>query len=279
MHRFFAFFGALALIGVTGPAHADPVRILAEPAPPKPGSKEAKRLAKQHFQDALKFYKDGSYRQAIDELTQAIEYDPGGKDLYYNLGLVHEKLGEIDPAIAAFKRYTEMETDTAELERVIQTIRRLEGARDQVAKTDTPETTEPSGPQTAAMLVVERDKKESPRDEKKKKGRLDAWVYATGGASLVALGVGTYYGVRALSTRPSSSETTGKGNTIYDLQDRADRAHNYAVTADIAIGVGLGLGGVAALLYFIRDAPPEKKPAVGAFIGPKSAELTVGGSF
>ena len=90
--------------------------------------------AKKHFVAAKKAYKAGAYQEAVGELKRAIELDPNGKDLFYNLGLVQEKLGEIDEAIVAFKRYTELETDTGELEKAIQTVRRLEGARDELAK-------------------------------------------------------------------------------------------------------------------------------------------------
>jgi tetratricopeptide (TPR) repeat protein len=244
----------------------------------KPGSKEAKQKAKVHFQNALKLYKSGSYRQAIEELDKAIEYDPDAKDLHYNKGLVHEKLGEIDLAIAAFKRFTEMETDTAELERVIQIIRRLEGARENVKKDD-PVTPPPNddSPKSLGVVVVERDRPPDPPREEKKKGRLDAWVFGFGGAAVVALGVGTYYGVKALQTQPRSDAATGTGVTVFDLQDRQKRAHDYAVIADVAIGTGVALGGVAALFYFTRDAKP--KTAVGLGVGPNGGSLRVQGAF
>lgn len=280
MYRVLAVIGALALIGVTPRAHAEPRHIFGQPASPKPGSKEAKRLAKLHFQNALKLYKGGSYREAIVELDQAIELDPDAKDLHFNRGLVHEKLGEIDLAIISYRRFTELETDPAELERVIQFIHRLEGARDKVKKeepvVEPPPVKEES--KSAGVVIVEREKPEAPREEKKK-GRLDGWVFATGGAAIVALGVGTYFGVKALQTRPKSEEATGPDHTVYELEDRARRAHDYAITADIAIGIGIGLGGAAALFYFTRDAKPKSQPQVGAMLGPRSGGVSVGSAF
>jgi tetratricopeptide (TPR) repeat protein len=280
MYRVLAVIGALALIGVTPPLHAEPAHILAQPANPKPGSKEAKRLAKQHFETAKKLYRSGSYREAIVELDQAIELDPDAKDLHFNRGLVHEKVGEIDLAIVSFRRFTELETDPAELERVIQIIHRLEGARDKVKKEEPvvappPPKDEPKSP---GVVIVERDKTPTPREEKKK-GRLDGWVYVTGGAAIVAFGVGTYFGVKALQTRPKSDEATGPDHTVYELEDRARRAHDYAITADIAIGMGLALGGAAALFYFTRDAKPKAQPQVGATLGPRSGGLSLGSAF
>jgi tetratricopeptide (TPR) repeat protein len=278
MYRLLGVIGALALIGVTTPGHARPGTVVAQAAAtPKPGSKEAKRLAKQHFENALKLYRSGQYRDAIVELDHAIELDPDAKDLHYNRGLVHEKLGEIDLAIISFRRFTELETDPKELERVIQIIHRLEGAKQNV-KTDEPVAPPPptETPKSAAVVVVERDKPQ-PVQAEKRKGRLDAWVYVTGGAAIVALGVGTYYGVQALRTQPSSNDATGPDHTVYGLQDQQRRAHDYAITADIAIGVGIALGGAAALLYFTRDAKP--KTQVGAMVGPNGGLVGMRSAF
>ena len=56
--------------------------------------------AKHHFDEALAHYREGHYRAAIAELKAALTFDPTSKDLVYNLALVHEKLGELDLAIA-----------------------------------------------------------------------------------------------------------------------------------------------------------------------------------
>jgi tetratricopeptide (TPR) repeat protein len=259
-----SFFVACAAGGVSR-AGAEPP---AETGPP---------AAKKHFEAAKAAYKAGAYREAVGELERAIELDPNGKDLHFNLGLVHEKLGEIDRAIAAFKRYTELETDTGELERTIATIRRLEGARDELAKRREDEVKAGAddgakAPPDVAPPAV------APVSDRRKKGKLDGWVWATGGLSVAALGVGTYFGVQALSTRRSTEDATGKGLSVYQLEDRAAKAHDQAVIADVAFAVGVASAGAAALLYFTRDARPGA-PRVGALLAPGASFVQVEAGF
>jgi len=257
---------------------ATPFAPLAQVKTPAPGSKQAVKAAKKHFEAAKKAYKAGAYREAVAELDQAVEYDPDGKDLFYNLGLVHEKLGEIDAAVAAFKRYTELETDEAELERAIQTLRRLEGARDELERKRRAEENRDKPPaevrETTRVEVVEVPAGTS------RKGRLDEWVYATAGLAVVAVGVGSYWGFKALSTRKSADEATGPNLRVDQLKDRAVEAHRYAVMADISFVVAAVSAGAATALYFARDEKPkDESPRVGASVTQSGAFVGVGGAF
>ena len=222
----------------------------AQAGDPKPGTPRAVELAKRHFEKARAAYGMGSYKTAIDELETALRYDPNGKDLVYNLALVHEKLGQIEPAIENFQRYLEMEDDPKERARVELVIQRLEGAREEVATKEEPvvlpETPEQGATPATPPPVADR----TPA----KKGRMDGWVIATGGVAIAAAIVGTVFGLRALSTRPSSSDATGPGKTPQDLRNQNVDAHNYAVVADVAFAISLVSAGTAGYLYFSRDA-------------------------
>src|SRR5690349_16295735 len=89
--------------------------------------------AQQHFQRAKDLYQTGAYREAIAELELARTLDPKGKDLVFNLGIVHEKLGKFDEAIALFRQYLAMDNvSAAERAKAENVIKRIEGAKREV---------------------------------------------------------------------------------------------------------------------------------------------------
>lgn len=245
MRRWLAFTSVLSLLAA--PAHAQPrpdeVREAVDP------STEAAR----HFEAALEHYRTGKYRDALGELEEAYSLDPTGKDLVYNLAVVSEKLGRFDDAIHYLTRYLELETDPKELERTRDVIRRLEGARAELA----PRSSAPPAPPCPAPA-------QTPAPPP---GKLDEWVYATAGLSVAALLVGTVFGVRAIARDPRG-ESTGEGVSIDDLESRVSEAEDLATVADIAFAVGLLSGSGAVLLYFGRT--PD---------APRHAELRLSGSF
>jgi tetratricopeptide (TPR) repeat protein len=248
---------ALAL--AAAPAAAGPLPIVAQKrqaAPPAPGSPKAVELAKKHFERARAAYGMGSYNTAIEELKEAIRHDPNGKDLVYNLALVHEKLGNVELAIENFKRVVEMEDDPKERERIELIVQRLEGARDELAAKEEP----------VVVPVEDDDREPQPPVDKDgaKRGRMDGWVYATGGVAIAAAIVGSVFGLRALSTRPTDSDATGPSTTPQDLRDRADEAHTYAVVADVAFAISLVSAGAAGFLYFSREAEPGPSGRAGS---------------
>ncbi len=213
-------------------------------------SPENVRLAREHFERAQDAYRRGAYRDAVVDLKQAIEYDPTGKDLEYNLALVFEKLGEIESAITHFQRYRELETDPGEIERVTRMLERLEGARRELVEKRTGQPAETQGEDSPP---VPADRVPVVRQER---GRLDTFTYVAGSTAVASALVGVVFGVRALSERPGSDERTGNGQSIADLQSRAERAHGHAVVADVAFLVSALSAGATAWLYFGREAEP-----------------------
>ena len=204
------------------------------PAPPSPrvltDGRASPAQAAEHFERALAWYRAGKYRSAVVELDAALERDPGGKDLLFNLALVQEKLGDLAGAIASLQRFQNLEKDPKELERASQTIERLKGAQAELLSA--PPRTPPPLPTSADCpppLV---------------RGKFDAWVIGTGGLALASLVVGTVFGVRAL-TLDSDSEQS--------------RARDAAIVADVALTTGLLAGAGSVALYFGRyaDTPPE----------------------
>jgi tetratricopeptide (TPR) repeat protein len=246
MRRWLALTSVISLLAA--PAHAEPPRPDEVREAVDPSTQAA-----QHFEAALDHYRAGHYKDALGELEEAYGLDPTGKDLVYNLAVVSEKLGRFDDAIHYLTRYLELEPDEKELERTRDAIRRLEGARAEL----TPRTAAAPPPPCPAPAPA----KPPPP------GKLDEWVFATGGLSVAALLVGTVFGVRALARDPRG-ESTGDGVDIDELESRVSEAEDLARVADIAFAVSLLSGSGAVLLYFGRT--PE---------APRHAELRLSGSF
>ncbi len=245
--RFGLFPAALVLLAVT-PAWADGASASGPSADRSVSDASAlpeQAAAREHFEHALSLYRTGKYHQAVAELQAALASDPSGKDLVYNLALVQEKLGDFDGAIASLERFQGMEKDPAELERATQTIERLKGARAELS--------------SAPVPVVEAPA-HAPCPVPRARGKLDQWVFGTGGAAVASLLVGTIFGVRALALDPRG-ESTGPGTSFSDLHDRASRAHTAAIVADIAFSTSLIAGAATAALYFGRyaDAPAPRE--------------------
>ncbi|MDB4934942.1 MAG: TonB-dependent receptor [Labilithrix sp.] len=226
--------------------------------------------AQQHFQRAKELYAAGSYREAIAELELARGLDPKAKDLVFNLGIVHEKLGKFDEAIAYFRQYMEMDTvGAAERAKAENIIKRIEGAKREV-----PVAPVPSGSSAAEPPP--------PPPEETGNGRIDAATVTAGSVAIVGLGVGAAFGILALSNRPSSF-VTGRDGTFDKLQSKNDDAHTQAIVADVGFGIGIAAALVTAYLYFGRSKNPQE-PKRAAFVPsaspvPSGGVLMLGGSF
>ena len=234
--------------------------------------------ARRHFEKARTDYAQGSYREAIAELEAAHSLDPSAKDLVFNLGVVHEKLSDIDDALKWFQLYTTMSLTPQERERADAYIRRLEGAKKEVPTT----TGAPAAPgaatpdATAAPASTEAAEVMPPPP---RHGRVDAATVTATAMAGAALVFGIVLAVKADEDRPPSGVVTGIGTTYPDLLDRTASAHREAVAADIGFGVSLAAGITAAVLYFGRTrdaaAPTQGGPRLPSV---SAAPLTGGGA-
>ncbi|HEX4627608.1 MAG TPA: tetratricopeptide repeat protein, partial [Gemmatimonadales bacterium] len=199
--------------------------------------------AREHFEKARTFYGQGAYREAVAELEAAHALDPSAKDLVFNLGVVHEKLADIDEALQWFQLYTTMNLTAQERERADAYIKRLEGAKRELP-TPPENLTPPAGNRPAAISPAQA---ESPRH-----GRIDAATLAFAGVACGALAISTVVGIKAIVDRPKSGLVTGQDVSFADLTHRVSVAHTEAVVADVGFGVSFAAGVAAAILYFSR---------------------------
>lgn len=275
----------LAATMVSLPARAQP-RTANAPTESSDGSQTIdQRKAQEHFQRAKELYQTGKYSGAAAELEIARQLDPKAKDLVINLGIVHEKLGKYDEALAYLATYLEMEGVTpAERTKVEGMIRRIEGAKRAVAAQQEAappvETPPPPAPPAPKEEPVPLPAPPPPH------GRVDAWTIAAGSAAIVGLGLGAGLGVYALSTRPNGF-VTGRDGTYATLQQKTHDAHTAALVADVSLGVGVVAALTTAWLYFGRTKVPGNDVdltngsgvSIRSALGPRGAQLFLGGAF
>jgi tetratricopeptide (TPR) repeat protein len=258
---------AVALVAalVSGSMRGEPLAAADETSPANVAA------ARRHFDRARAYYAQGAYREAISEFEAAHALDPNAKDLVFNLGVVHEKLADIDDALKWFHLYASMNLTEQERERVNAYLKRLEGAKKEL-----------DAKQAAAAASASSSTgapPPPPPPEKPQNGRIDAYTIAAASVAVVGLGTGIVLGIKAAADKPASNLTTGQNGLSYQqLQSRTSQAHNEAIGADVAFGVAVAAAAVTAYLYLAR--PRSTAPSnTGATTTVSAAPLTGGGAF
>jgi tetratricopeptide (TPR) repeat protein len=259
--------------------------------------------ARKHFEKARTCYQQGAYREAVTELEAAHSLDPTAKDLVFNLGVVHEKLADIDEALKWFRLYTTMDLAAPERDRADAYIRRIEGAKRELEeKQATPPpplppeapapAVEPTGvfapPPTAVPAPLPSAQPSSPISSPPPPahagvGRVDALTLTAAGLSTAALAFGIVMAVKAEKDMPGANYVTGRNGNINDLQNLVDQAHREAILADIGFATALVSAIGATYLYFGRSRHVSAAPYGSATVsaGPMSggAMMIVKGCF
>jgi tetratricopeptide (TPR) repeat protein len=260
------------LAGLAAAASANPRPATAQDAGPTSSANVA--AARRHFDKARTDYAQGSYREAIAELEAAHALDPSAKDLVFNLGVVHEKLSDIDDALQWFQLYTTMTLTLQERDRADAYIRRLEGAKKELAQH--PPEPSPSGspgtpPPTESALLPIGPPPPAPR----RRGRIDGATIAAVSVTGAALVFATVMSVKAKVDEPPTPFVTGRDGTYSELQSRTDTAHREAIFADAGFGLAIAAGITAAVLYFARTGDSSAPAPAPVTVSP--TPLTGGG--
>lgn len=236
------------------------------PSPPAPPplsrDEEEKRLrierATALHDEAQRRYQHGEYRAAIAKLEAAVALDPEGKELIYNLAMIHERLGEIDEAERYYRRYLGMEALPKAREEVHAVLKRLKGAKRELAGAKPPPAPAKAASVSTALPYLPR----LPRHPAAVGGARPraTWLAVSGGIAAGSLVVGGVFAALAVARDPGADERTGAGVSIADLQADASAAHRCAVAADVALLVA-GLSGAAALYLYLSPGAPAASPA------------------
>jgi tetratricopeptide (TPR) repeat protein len=239
---------------MAGSALADPPPV-APPVPaPRPreaadkddGPKEALSL----HDEAWALYEQGRYRAAIERLEGALRLDPEGRELVYNLGVIHEKLADFHTAAAYYRRYVEMETDPKARTRALATLKRVEGAEK--------EATPPLAVATSGPVAPRADLVYAPSA-----GRRTATI-ALGGVAAAAFTTGLGCGLAAVVRNPGDGARTGGTVTVQTLEDDARAAHTEAIIADVAFVVAAAATATALLVHYTAPRVVASRATSGA---------------
>jgi hypothetical protein len=86
-------------------------------------------------------------------------------------------------------------------------------------------------------------------------------AYITAGAGLGLVGVGSVFGVQALSRMSESDAQCPNQRCTQTGADRSVQANSAANVANVCVGVGLAAIGVGAYLYFTSGSPKREQSA------------------
>jgi tetratricopeptide (TPR) repeat protein len=210
---------------------------------PEATSREPPAEALEHYNRGRELYKAGRYREALEELKQALALDPESANLVYNVARVYELLGEIDLAIQHYVRYQKLlpPDQSEEIARVEGTLQRLEGAREQV----TPEQASPRAPAGAGP--------------KRQRGVADAAFWTITATAAAALAGGGTVGFMALQADQDAKRfTVGEDGDLRDHGKKILLADRLALASDLTLLAGASLGVTAILLYALRTKPVQE---------------------
>lgn len=200
--------------------------------------------ARKHFDRALEQYRAGQYMRALASLERAAKLDPNGKDLFFNLALVHEKLGQLPAAISALERFRELETDEEERERARLTIERLRGAQDEIARPALAPAPAAPCPEPAPVATT----------------APSAVLIGSASVAIVSLVVGVIFGAKALSDDVSDASTSASVS-VSQLRERGRRAEREALIADVAFGLAAASAGTFACVWVLTPRDPAGRAA------------------
>ncbi len=240
------FASSLALSSATSRlAHADGD---GDETPKTAAQKEAER----HYKRAKELYSLGRYREAIAQLEAALRSDPNAAELLFNLGLVHEKLGDVDEAVTAYKRYLRVLGDDADPEekaKIESAIKRLEGAKTELRAREA-QVAEHRFTTPATVLLV------------------------GAGVGLIATGYVGY--LASHDDKLASQFVVGSGGALSDRQSIIDTSKRDAIIADVLGVASVAAAGLAFTLYFTSEFPKGGEGAPGLpGCGSASSRLTI----
>jgi hypothetical protein len=131
------------------------------------------------------------------------------------------------------------------------------GAKSEIkTELDPKATLQPIGATPAPVTPPPEQPKAVEPVPEKKEAHSKVPAFITGGLAIVAVGIGTGFGIAALDKKSQFDKTP--------TSDLADTGENFALVADMAFGVAITLGVTSAVLFLTKDddAAPAKSAGI-----------------
>ncbi|MFW6067570.1 MAG: tetratricopeptide repeat protein [Myxococcota bacterium] len=276
----------LLLVAALGPA---------APAAAQDGDDERGRF---HFQAGASYYEAGEYEQALREFERSYEISKRPQ-LFYNISLAHQQLGDLESAILYLDRYlreVEEIPNRVNLERRLENLRKRleeheEAERQAAEETETDTGTDAgtgtdvgTGTQTETEAEIGAEGGDEAGaggesgfvgDTRTRGVDMDegpgvpagAWIgWGVGAGSLV---VGAVLGGLALKEKNDVADSPcGQAGTC--TSDEVQKMDRMALASDVMMAVGIAGAVTGTVLFFVmRDgASGEREAAAGVDVAP-----------
>ncbi len=241
--------------------------------------------------EARQMFGVGRYAEAL-EIYGKLYAETAHPTYLRNIGRCYQNLGDPDKAISSFREHLRQARDLppdqrAQVEGYIREMEELQRKRAAASHPPAPPPVAPRPPPSAttsappafvappppvpaatpspppAVVAAPATSDAGQPPAGARTGRRTA-AYVVGGASVAALAVGAFFGVRAISKRGASDPHCPMNmcdDTGYELNEQAKTA---ARLSDVTVGAGLIAAGAAVYLYLTSRAEIPTAPATAA---------------
>jgi serine/threonine-protein kinase len=219
---------------------------------------------------ARELFAVGKYSEAL-EIYGRLYAETSHPTYLRNIGRCFQNLDEPDKAISSFREYLRQARNLApdqrtQVEGYIREMEELKRKREAPPAAAAGVTSAPA----AAIETV------NPPPAAPMNGRRIGAFVAAGGAA-VAVGIGTAFGLRAISKRKDSDPLCPADRCTERGYALDQQAHTAAVVSDVAFGAGLLAAGAAVYLFLTSPDQTQAGLNLHLAVGPQAVGLKLGG--
>jgi tetratricopeptide (TPR) repeat protein len=205
--------------------------------------------ARRHFQAGASFYRQERYTEAIGEFEQArkIKERPA---LDYNIARAHDRLGNLDGALAAYRRYLKTVPEPQDAAEIRSRIQTLESRKALLVPPPPP----PVAPPMIAPAANPPASKPPARVDRRAGSKKKIAGVVIGAVGVAALVGGATMEALAKRAGDDLTRANAAGHALDKSEYAAGRAEDAAGTALLVVGGAAVLTGVVLAVVGLREA-------------------------